>query len=361
MGIGCHSFDNIMKTTPIFAFLILLCLISLASGQDSTPKDPRGKQLSQAYGFVLGQQASLELIEKKFPDLAQGAKQAWFEFNASALGESVKGVEAELRSELGAKWPEIKEELINQIEEMIVGQQFTREQATAFLAAVKRRGKGELTDSILAVLLSAHPRFSANPGLELSEGWKQTFRTKGHPKAKGADFSVSFPASWSKREGNRPNIIQFFQSGAGHGPIVCNLMVKDLPLPAGYKPTPEELKDFFQPNELKERGVPDGGIFVDAQYIVLEDTPAGMLVSDQTKQRLDVSMTIRTTEFITIQGNSMIFMQFMVAKSPDSTESLDELHKKYLPTYKAIANTFVYNDKYKSVIEQGGCHSCYLR
>lgn len=335
-----------MKTTPLFAFLILLCVGSFAAGQDSTPKEPRWKQLSQAHGFVLGQQASLELIEKKFPDLAQDTKQAWFAFNSSALGESVKGVEAELSSELGAKWPEIKEKMTNQMQDMIAGQQFTREQATAFLAEVKLRGKGELADSIRTALLSAHPRFSANPGLELSEGWKQTFRTKGHPKAKGADFSVSFPASWSKREGNRPNIIQFFQSGAGHGPIMCNLMVKDLPLPAGYKPTAEELKDFFQPNELKDM-VPDGGTFVDAKYIVLEGSPAGMLVSDQTTQRLDISVTMRMTQFVTIQGTSMIFMQFMVAKMPDSTESLDELQKKYLPTYRAIANTFVYNDKYK--------------
>jgi hypothetical protein len=198
-----------MKTTAFFfIFLTLVSLGSFAVGQDLTPKEPRWKQLSQAYGFVLGQQASLELIEKKFPDLAQDTKQSWFAFNSSALGDSVKGVEAELSSELGTKWPEMKEKMNSQMQEMIAGQQFTREQATAFLAEVKLRGKGELQDSIRSALLSAHPRFSANPGLELTEGWKQTFRTKGHPKAKGTDFSVSFPASWSKREGIRVSLVR---------------------------------------------------------------------------------------------------------------------------------------------------------
>lgn len=335
-----------MKTYALLAFTILISLGSVCVAQDLTPKEPRWKQLSQAYGFVLGQQASLELIEKKFPDLAQETKQSWFAFNSSALGESVKGVEVELSKELGAKWPELKEKLTSQMQEMIAGQQFTREQSSAFLAEVKLRAKGELPDSIRSALLSAHSRFSANPGLELTEGWKQTFRSKGHPKAKGADFSVSFPASFSKREGNRPNIIQFFQSAAGHGPIMCSLMVKDIPLPTGYKPSTEELKEFFQPSELKDM-VPDGGTFIEAKYIVLDGSPAGMLVSDEVKQRLDISVTMRTTQFVTIQGTSMIFMQFMVGKMPDSKESLDDLQKKYLPTYRAIANTFVFNDKYK--------------
>ncbi len=286
------------------------------------------------------------MIEKKFPDLAQDVKQAWFAFGSSALGESVKGVEAELSSELGDKWPEMKDKMSSQMQEMVAGQHLTREQATAFLGEVKLRGKGELPDSIRSALLSAHPRFSENPESELTEGWKQTFRTKGHPKAKGVDFSVSFPSSWSNREGNRPNIIQFFQSGAGHGPIMCNLMVKDIPLPAGYKPTSEELKEFFQPNQLKDM-VPDGGTFIDAKSIVLEGAPAGMIVSDQTMQRLDLSLTMRMTQFVTIQGSSMIFIQFMVAKIPDSKESLDDLQEKYLPTYRAIANTFVFNDRYK--------------
>lgn len=335
-----------MKTPALITTLLSFIVLSLANAQDSTPKEPRWKQLSQAYGFVLGQQASLELVEEKFPDLAKDVKESWFAFNSSALGESVKGVEAELSKQLGEKWPEMKEQLTSQMQKMVKGQQFTREQATAFLAEVRLRGKGELPESIRSALLSAHPRFSNNPGLELAEGWKQTFRTTGHAKAKGVDFSVSFPASWSKREGNRPNIIQVFQSGAGHGPIMCNLMVKNIPLPEGYKPTQEELKEFFQPNELKDM-VPDGGTFIEAKSIVLEGSPAGMLVSDQTMQRLDISLTMRMTQFVTIQESSMIFIQFMVAKTPDTTDSLDKLQKKYLPTYRAIANTFVFNDKYK--------------
>lgn len=335
-----------MNWIRFVALLLIFALSGTASSEEFSTKEPRLKQLSQAYGFVLGQQTGLELIEKTFPDLAKDVKDAWFAFNSTALGESVKGVEEELSRELGDKWSEYKKDMIAQMASLIGNQELTRQQAVAFLQEVHQRAKGEVPESVLAALLSAHPRFSKNPALELWAGWRQTFRTRGHPKAKGVDFSISLPASWSKREGHRPNIIQFFQSGAGHGPIMCSLGVKNIPLPAGYKFSKDELKEFFQPNELKDI-VPDGGTLIDAKYIVLDNTPAGMLIYDQITQRLNMTLKIRVTQFIVIQGRAMIFIQCLATTLPNKNESLGELQHKYLPTYKSIANTLVLNDNYK--------------
>ena len=203
-----------------------------------------------------------------------------------------------------------------------------------------------MPETIRSTLLSSVPRYSKNPALELFDGWKQTFRTKGHPKAKGVDFSISVPVSWSKREGNRPNIIQVFRSGSGHGPIVCSLMVRTIPLPTDYAPTKQELKEFFQPGELKGM-VPDGGKFVTAQEIVLDGEPAGMLVCDITQQRLDITIAMRMTQFVTIRKNSMIIIQFAVSQLPGRKESLDQLQQRFLPTFKSVASTLVLNDRYK--------------
>jgi len=335
-----------MNWIKLLVVLMILTLAEISLGEGMSTKEPLWKQLSQAYGFILGQKASLALIEERFPDLATDAKNARFSFDATALGESMKGVKGELSKLLGDKWPQYEKQMADQIDKLMEEQDFNRQQAVAFLQAVRQRAKGAMPEFILSTLLSVHPRLAENPGLELSSGWKQTFRTKGHPKAKGVDLSISFPASWSRREGHRPNIIQFFQSGAGYGPIMCNLMVKDIPLPRGHKLSKKELQEFFQPNVLKDI-VPEGGTFIDAKSIVLEGAPAGMLISDQTTHRLDISLKMRMTQFITIHGKSMIFVQFMVAKGPNSDESLDQLQEKYLPTYRAIANTLVLNDKYK--------------
>lgn len=334
-----------MKSLPSLIVLLLFALASCAYAQDSTPKKSRPEQLFEAYGFVLGQQISLELIEKKFPDLSEDTKQSWIAFESSALGKSATSLEEDLSSNIGDKWPQAKQQLTSKIQGSIEQEQLTRDKAISFLAEVQARAKGRLPDPILSTLLSVHPRYTKEPELELTEGWKQTYRTKGHPKAKGVDFSISFPASWSRREGYRPNIIQFFQSGAGHGPMTCSLMVKNMPLPAGYIPTQEEVKELFQSDEFK-RELSETGTVVEIKPMVLEGAPAVMFVCDHTQQRLDITLSIRMIQFATVQGASMICIQFPLAKQPDSKDSLDDLQRKYLPIYRGIVNTFVLNDRY---------------
>jgi len=336
-----------MKKYPsVLLILSFLSLLSLRAQEDFYIQEPRWKQLSQAYGFVLGQQTSLELVLRKFPNLARDVNEAWFAFNSSAIGESVKGVEEEIARELGEKWPEYRDKMAAEIDELLGKQEITLQQATEFLVEVRLRAKGDIPETIRAALLSAHPRYSENPALELSEGWKQTFRTEGHPKAKGVDFSISVPVSWSKREGNRPNVIQVFQSSSRQAPIICILMVKEIPLPAGYIPTKDELKEFFQPDDLKGM-VPDGGNFVTGQEMVLDGVPAGMLVYDITKQRLDLTISMRMIQFVMIHKNSMIFIQFLLSGPPDTEKTVAQLQVQFLPTFRSIVNTFVLNDHYK--------------
>jgi hypothetical protein len=335
-----------MNWVRFFILLFTFAFAGIVLSEEVSVTDPRWKQLSQAYGFVLCQQASIELIQEKYPDLARDAKEAAFAFNSTALGASRKGIEEELSNFFGEKWPEHKHELTAKLDSLIGEQKFTRPEAVEFLQSVKKRAKGEIPEVILAALLSANLKFSKNPELELLNGWKQTFRTKGHPKAKGVDFSISLPASWSKREGYRPNIIQFFQSGDGYGPATCSLVVKTMPFPPGYKPTKDEIKEFFQPNELKDM-IPDGSTFVAAKTITLENSPAGMLVFDQTQKRLEFEITTRMTQFSTVHDNAMIAIQFALTPMPDSTDTLDSLQEKFLLTFNLIANSFVLNELYE--------------
>ena len=55
-----------------------------------------------------------------------------------------------------------------------------------------------------------------NPAKEFLDGKTRKYSTLNHSKAKGANFQINVPESWSSREGNRPNIIQFFKSSIPH-------------------------------------------------------------------------------------------------------------------------------------------------
>jgi hypothetical protein len=43
-----------------------------------------------------------------------------------------------------------------------------------------------------------------------AEVWSERFDSKYHPKAKGAWFTVKYPAGWEAKEGERPNIVKKF-------------------------------------------------------------------------------------------------------------------------------------------------------
>jgi hypothetical protein len=58
---------------------------------------------------------------------------------------------------------------------------------------------------IIFLLISLLPISNVN-----AEIWSEKFDSKNHPKAKGAWFSVKYPAGWESKEGERPNIVRKF-------------------------------------------------------------------------------------------------------------------------------------------------------
>ncbi len=329
------------------AFLILffLGLLCFAQSKEIAPVKSRITQIAQTYGFVEGQKYSLQIIAEKYPDLATEAKLAAFSFDSTALGGGFDGVKKEFKATFKDEWPIMKNHIDDNIKKNYSSAGITKDVAKSFLSEVKSRGKGELPQDILATLLSANSRYNKYPELELIEGWKQVFKSKGHSKSKGADFAVSLPASWSKKEGDRPNVIKTYTSNAGHGDVMCMFIVKDLSLTGGYKLTNKEIKELFQPDELKEFA-PDGAKVVEAKYIVLDGEHAGFLVSDLIVRRLDFSVKIRQSTFFTYFMGQLISISFMVHSGLDE-EVHESLQKQYRPTFMAIANTLVLNKKYK--------------
>jgi hypothetical protein len=307
--------------------------------------DPTKDRVSlrmQAYGFVRGQQLSLERISQKFPDLSLQVKRVSLGFQSCALGEGFESLRSELAKSWGSQWGRISGELESQLATTVGRQTMSRDQCTAFIAEVENRARGIMDEKWRAALLSSNRRYAERPELEFAEGWRQTFTTRGHPKAKGVDLTVSLPASWQSREGARPNVIQAFDFQLERGHVGCSIMVKQLP----QAPTKEEAEAFFLPEEMKEM-LPDGATFVEAKQMVLDGSPAGMLVLDQSIRRLDFAIQIRMTQFVTIQRDAMIFIQFATSGKEGDAKVGRELSAQFMPLFRLIANSLVLSDKYR--------------
>lgn len=304
---------------------------------------PKYKRVSEAYGYLTGQEYSLDLIKKEFPQFEMSILKAQMSFN-SAFGKSKEGMKIYLAEYLGQnEFNQYEGKLISEMKKILGNQTFTEEIAKNFILEVESRAKGNIASTVLETLLTF--QFSDRPQDELISGFTTTFKTKGHQKSKNTDWQIKVPKSWKAEEADRPNIIQKFTSDYGSGNQSIMLMVKEVPIPNGYKMTKEELNDLFTEKEMKDM-VPDGGKFISCAKMTLDNNIGGMIEFEQTMERLDFKMKIRMVQFMLIRGNKMYTLQGTVgSEKPDIDLSLEM--KKHLPLYKLVANTIVVNDQYK--------------
>lgn len=333
-----------MRPIYIIAFTVFALTSATTFGQ--TPdkiKKPKSERVSQAYGYLMGQEYTLSLIKSKYQYLVPNIAKVQIAFNL-AFGSSKEGMKNYLIETLSENnFNSYVEKSMTEISKVLGGQSFTEEIATNFLSEIESRAEGNIASPILETLLSF--QYFTQPHQEHLNGFTRIFKTKGHSKSKNTDWQIEVPISWRPAEGDRPNIIQKFTSDFGDGSQSIMLMVKEMPLPKGYKFSKQELNELFTEKEMKNM-VPEGGKFISFTKMILDNNVGGMLQIEQKVSRLDLEMKIRMLQFMFIRSNKMYILQGAVAsEKPESDFALEM--KKYLPLYKLVANSIVVNDQYK--------------
>lgn len=333
-----------MKYKYIISILLFfLTTINIFGQTTDNLKKPKYKRVSEAYGYITGQEYSLDLIKKEFPQFEMSILKAQMSFN-STFGKSKVGMRKYLTEYLGQnEFNEYEAKLISEMKKILGNQTYTEEIATNFISEVESRAKGNIASTVLETLLSF--QFADRPQDELTSGFTTIFKTKGHLKSKNTDWQIKVPKSWKAEEADRPNIIQKFTSDYGSGNQTIMLMVKEMPLPKGYKVTKEELNDLFTEKEMKDM-IPEDGKFISFTKMTLDNNLGGMIEYEQVVDRLDFKVKIRMVQFMFIRGNKWYMLQCGVLSTMTDIDLSLEM-KKYLPLYKLVANTIVVNDQYK--------------
>jgi hypothetical protein len=327
--------------------IIICCLFAVPalSQNDKTELIRVFTELNRVYGFCEGQSLSLNTIEKEFPELRNATTTARLEWN-TVFGKSCEAVEDKLSPLLADEWIAHKDKIQTALRETLSKNQISRNDAIGFLEIVKKRTKGDIPSPMLEMLLIFNPNFIANPVAEMSQGFKRTFRTGNHPKAKGVDFQIEYPMSWTPKEGIRPNIIQNIQSDNGFGESAIMLMVKDIPQFNGRKLTNKGKALMFAPTVVKNL-IPAGKTFISAKPIVLDGQKGAMLVFDEVSERVDRKMRTRNVQFVTAYADKMIMINCLMGVLDGPLAKLNERHKRLEPLFKAVANSFVIQSQYK--------------
>lgn len=306
-------------------------------------KETKWQRVSKTYGYLLGQEYSINRIKKELPELKNDLLVAEMSFDLT-FSKAREGIEKYLKEYAGSEeeFKIVDQELRKELAKILGDQIYNYETATVFIEDVKSRAKGNIPSPFLETLLSF--QFADNPEKEFLAGFTTTFKTKGHLKAKNTDWHLKVPQSWLAEEGNRPNIIQHFKSEYGSGNQGMLLMVKQIPLQDGIPYSKKEINDFFSVEAAKEM-IPEDGKFISYSKTVIDRLPAGMLEFESIYEGVETKVKIRMVEFIFIVEDKMYFFQASVS-SADLSEDLSIPMKKFLPLYKLVANSIVVNSQY---------------
>lgn len=299
-------------------------------------------EMSQAYGFKIGQDYFLEMIEKKYPDLKSQIQIAKLKFNKS-YSNSIFTIDSILSSK-GNEWLKIKAQLSDQINSSVNLNNYNYNQIKDFIQSVESRANGEIPVPIIGTLLTFNPTYLKNPTLEFTDGFKYRFSSKDNVKAKGVDFHLDLPQSWLAKEGNRPNIVQKFVSQNGHGLVMALVLV--LELPGVNSISEEDVKDLSRSEESKEM-LPNNSQFINSGFIKVDGLP-GIYVEFKTRQtQIDNEVLMHTINYNVYYKNKMISIQCSVSSTSDDEENTDSVFNKCKELFKLIAGSLVVQSQWK--------------
>lgn len=306
-------------------------------------KQPKYKRVSEAYGFLLGQEYVSERIKKEFPEYAVSITKAELKFN-STFGNAKTEMHKYLVATLGDEEFEIYiREARGKMKELLSKQYFSEESVDKFIKDVEERSIGKIYSPVLETLLSM--QYTNRPHEEFLSGFTQTFKTKGHPKAKNTDWQIKIPRSWKGTEGERPNIIQKFTSDYGDGDQSIMLMVQELD---GYEDiviTREDLEEFFSYNNMIEI-IPEGAKQIAYKKITIDNNIGGALEYEFVRERLDIKVKIRVIQYLFINKGQLYIIQGMIG-STDINKDFNTDMKKHLPLFSLVANSIVVHSQYR--------------
>jgi hypothetical protein len=322
----------------IFLFIHLIHVESFAQLKESELND-----VFQTYGFVKGQEYSLNKIKEKYPQFAVDVIKSKAKFDSS-FKQSVNNLETELKQLIGEEYfADYKISMYKELEKLISQQKLSEKDILLFLDEVSKRADGNMQNPILHYLL--HYKFKESPHQEFLQDYNQEFFTKGHSKSKGTDIKLKVPISWKAKEADRPNIIQKFVSRNGNGTSTIMLIVKDIPLKPGEKFTETEIEEFFIESEMKEM-IPDGSKYISFKKENYDQHKGGALEFYHEQTNMGLLIGMRTIQNLFIYEDKMYFLQCSVGGKADRS-ILDSEMEKYRLLFNLVAGSLVELSQYK--------------
>lgn len=297
-------------------------------------------QLTQAYGYLLGQSSTLDYIVESFPELTNKARLAEMKFN-ERFPRIASQIDSLLVEQLGvAEASELRVGMSDRAAEILNQAEITSTAASDYIAEVMHRTEGEIPAEILKTFLGV--RYYGKPNLEFSDRHYQVFKSAQHRKAKGIDLELKLPQSWQPAEGDRPNIVQKWTARFAPTPLVVALMILEDP------DGPIAAEDFTNAVASPEHYtfVPEGAVLLEAGPLTVEGQPGFWLHFVDTRPHMDKVITQEVMSITLLYRGKMIQLMCSAVVADANERSGQQDFSPYKALCNQIGNSIVLRDRY---------------
>ena len=321
--------------------------------------DPQAPRLSrdlvedvgEAFGFVHGQNQLLGRIQREFAGTRIAVEARLYQYRfRSSFGAAYSYIDSLFVQGAGERWTQAKRSIESQSASLFRGGTLSREEASEFVATVQDRSEGQLPSPILETLLMFTPRYIERPESMFDDGFIKEFRTRGHPKAKGVDLSIEYPASWRAEEGRRPNVVKKFTSMNGEGLVTAMILIREFPddLPSrAAESVPEEAIWTLDADEVFGSVIP-GAEVIETGKVRLARQPAIWGSYSATVDRMGLEIDLHGLIFMVARHDHIVQVTYTAGeKSESEFTHAQTLFEHYGALFQRMTNSVDFFGRYE--------------
>ena len=197
---------------------------------------------------------------------------------------------------------------------------------------------------LIGLTTNAYTQSLAEDAAAFQDGTAPKFSTKGHPKSKGAVFTIKYPPSWKAKEGDRPNIVQKFV-GKPNGRIVTALILTRA-IPPNEPFTKADVRAALSPEGLKGF-LPEGAKLLNLKSTKIEGEPAGLIECSMRVEQAGAEGDMHILMLVFFQGRTMASIQFHVGALSSDPVDLPSRFEELRPLFSMMMSSIVFDDKWK--------------
>jgi len=275
---------------------------------------------NQAYGFLLAQKITHQIVERNFPALAESSAESNRSFLSSPYGKSLESIEKQIAAGNPQNWLATKEQIYEALSAALEQKIKYESDAEDFIGFVKERSKGKIDPPIRNAILANNPDFHSDFSKEIDNGLFQEIDILQQVEGSGDSVSLLIPLSWTQQVSDESSSI-YYKGMSGSEMVDFKISAKQINIPKGLDASSLS-KEFFSPASL-ETMVPPKERLLSTSSVEFSDRHWGKMVTEVTSTKLNPPVKMRVVKYCTLHKRFLITFRFLIVRTPISGDSLD--------------------------------------